>query len=206
MDRQTFLQETRQASELHNPNLVALRHFSAQDASAIVTWPQSMTEARWWAGPQTQWPLTSAVVQRWHTDTDVQPYSLHQGTTLLGYGELWVDSVAAEVELARLIIAPAHRGQGIGVRLVRLLLEQVRQTGYPQAFLRVCPDNHAAITCYLRAGFTQVSPAEQQSFNQGQFMDYFWMCALPESAQRLDGRAQASKVNQLRDTHYRQNK
>lgn len=182
MDRQTFLQETHQGSELPNTNLVALRRFSAQDATAIVTWPQSITEARWWAGPQTDSPLASAVVQRWHADPDVHPYSLHQGTRLLGYGELWIDSVAAEVELARLIVAPAHRGQGIGVRLVQLLLEQAWQTGYPQAFLRVCPDNHAAITCYLRAGFTLISAAEQQSFNQGQFIDYLWMCALAEPA------------------------
>jgi len=97
------------------------------------------------------------------------------GESLLGYGELWVDAGEQEVELARLIVAPAHRGQGVGVALVRLLLAEARRTAYPRVFLRVIPDNHAAIACYLRAGFTPLSPGDQQSFNQGQPVGYLWM-------------------------------
>lgn len=185
MGRQALPQETGQHSDPGNPTELALRRFSAQDADAIITWPQSITEARWWAGPQTPWPLTSAVVQRWHADPDVQPYVLSRGTTLLGYGELWVDPVAQEVELARLLVAPAHRGQGIGVSLVRLLLAQAAQTGYPQIFLRVCPDNQAAITCYLRASFTLFGPEEQRAFNQGQPLDYLWLRGWPDPAYSL---------------------
>ncbi len=40
-------------------------------------------------------------IQRWHADPEVQPYMLTHGATLLGYGELWVDVVEQEVELAR---------------------------------------------------------------------------------------------------------
>jgi ribosomal protein S18 acetylase RimI-like enzyme len=185
MGRQAFLQETGQRNEPDNPTGLALQRFTAQDAEVIVTWPQSITEARWWAGPHISWPLTNAVVQHWHVDPDVHPYILNQGATLLGYGELWVDPVAQEVELARLIVAPMHRGQGIGVCLVRLLLAQAEQTGYPQIFLRVCPDNHAAITCYLRAGFTPFSPEKQSAFNQGQPLDYLWLRGWPDPAYSL---------------------
>jgi ribosomal protein S18 acetylase RimI-like enzyme len=108
------------------------------------------------------------VVQRWHDDPDVHPFILTDGATLLAYGEVWVDVVEQEVELARLIVAPGQRGQGLGVALVRMLLEEASSTGYPRAFLRVVPDNHVAIRCYLRAGFTVLSPAEQQTFNRGQ--------------------------------------
>lgn len=160
---------------LNSENTLQLRRYSPQDAAAILTWPQSIVEARWWAGPQTRWPLPPEVIQRWHADPDVQPYVLSSQNTLLGYGELWVDAAEQEVELARLIVAPERRGQGIGVALVRLLLEAARRTEYPRAFLRVFPDNHGAIACYLRAGFTPVSQDEQQAFNQGQPVAYHWM-------------------------------
>jgi ribosomal protein S18 acetylase RimI-like enzyme len=114
-------------------------------------------------------------MQRWHYDPDTYPYVLHSGVSLLGYGELWVDAGEQEVELARLIVAPAQRGQGIGVTLVRRLLEEVRRTAYPRAFLRVVPDNRIAIACYLRAGFTAVIKADQQTFNRGQPIEYLWM-------------------------------
>lgn len=164
-----------------NADMFDLRRASAQDTALILTLPQTITEARWWAGPQTRWPLTSEDVQRWHADPDVHPYILSQGSTLLGYGELWVDPVEQEVELARLIVAPTHRGQGVGVCLVRLLLKEARHFDYPYAFLRVNPDNQVAIACYLRAGFERVSPSEQASFNQGQPIKYLWMRILNSS-------------------------
>lgn len=165
---------------LNNENTLHLRGFSPQHTASIITWPQSITEARWWAGPQTSWPIPMEAVQRWHDDPEVHPYILSNGATLLGYGELWVDAVEQEVELARLIIAPEHRGQGVGVSLVRLLLEKVNRTDYPRAFLRVVPDNHVAITCYRRAGFTPVSSDDQQSFNYGQPIEYLWMSHFPD--------------------------
>lgn len=160
---------------LHNGNTLQLRRFSPQDITPIITWPQSLAEAQWWAGPQTQWPLAPEAVQRWHYDPDVHPYVLHSGGAPLGYGELWVDAEEQEVELARLLVAPWQRGRGIGVALVRLLLEEAGRIAYPRAFLRVVPDNHIAIACYGQVGFTTVSPADQQAFNRGQPVEYLWM-------------------------------
>jgi ribosomal protein S18 acetylase RimI-like enzyme len=156
-------------------NTLCLRHFLPRDAASLITWPQSIIEARWWAGPQTNWPLSLGVVQRWHDDPEVRPFILTDGATLLAYGEVWVDVVEQEVELARLIVAPGQRGQGLGVALVHLLLDEASYTGYGRAFLRVVPDNHVAKSCYLRAGFTVLSSAEQQTFNRGQPVEYLWM-------------------------------
>jgi ribosomal protein S18 acetylase RimI-like enzyme len=145
-----------------------LRPFLPDDAPSVIAWyerPRSL-----WVGP-----FVPGDIERWHADPDVHPYMLCTGRTPVGYGELWVDPVEEEVELARLIVAPEHRGQGLGVILVRLLLEQARHTPYSRVFLRVLPDNAIAIGCYRKAGFTPVSPAEQQSFNKGQPQDYLWM-------------------------------
>jgi ribosomal protein S18 acetylase RimI-like enzyme len=162
-----------------SPQQLILEPFEDRHAPTIIGWPQSVKESRWWAGPATTWPLDPSVMERWHADPDVHPYVLSERGAVIGYGELWVDAEEQEVELARLIVAPDRRGQGVGRRLVRLLLHEARDTGYPYAFLRVFPENRAGIACYLRSGFAQVSPADQQRFNQGQPVDYLWMrCAL----------------------------
>lgn len=95
--------------------------------------------------------------------------------TPIGYGELWVDSTEQEVELAHVIVAQEQRGKGYGVALVRLLLDAARQTPFRDVFLRVVPDNRAAIGCYLRAGFAPVEDEAQAAFNQGQPLAYLWM-------------------------------
>ena len=65
---------------------------------------------------------------------------------------LWVDYAEAEVELARLIVDPGERGQGLGRRLVAGLADLARSR-YPRVFLRVHPDNIAAQRCYAGSGF-----------------------------------------------------
>lgn len=148
-----------------------LRPFVPDDTPSVIAWyeqPRSL-----WVGP-----FVPGDIERWHADPDVHPYMLCNGPTPVAYGELWLDPIEEEVELARLIVAPEHRGQGYGVTLVRLLLEEARHTAYSRVFLRVVPDNSIAIGCYRKAGFTPVSPAEQQLFNQGQPLEYLWMAIL----------------------------
>jgi len=116
-----------------------------------------------------------SVFRRWHADPDVHPFVLCQGDSLLGYGEVWIDPAEREVELARIIVAPPHRGRGVGRELVHLLLKRAASSGFRDAFVRVFPDNTAAIACYLGAGFSMVSTTEQQQYNAGQPVDYLWM-------------------------------
>lgn len=47
---------------------LSLRPFTPRDADAICDWPRSLYEAQHWAGPNTAWPLPSAVFERWHAD------------------------------------------------------------------------------------------------------------------------------------------
>ena len=56
-----------------------------------------------------------------------------------------------------------------------LLLEQAAETGYPAAFVRVAPENAAALACYAAAGFAPVTPDERRRFNAGQPVAYAWL-------------------------------
>jgi ribosomal protein S18 acetylase RimI-like enzyme len=153
----------------------SLREFREPDAREVARWPGSLDEVRRWAGRDPGWPVDVAVFGRWHADHDVRPYILCDGGEPIGYGEVWVDEAEQEVELARIIVSPDQRGRGVGRRLVRLLLDRAALAGLPDAFVRVVPENRAAIGCYRGAGFAPVSEPEREEFNRGQPVDYVWM-------------------------------
>lgn len=152
-----------------------LHEFRESDAREVARWATSIEDVRRWAGSATGWPVDLSVFRRWHADPEVKPYVMWEGEARAGYGELWLDEAEQEVELARIIVSPADRGRGVGKRLVRLLLEQASSSGLPDAFVRVVPDNAAAIACYRSAGFSPVPESEREEFNRGQPVDYVWM-------------------------------
>jgi ribosomal-protein-alanine N-acetyltransferase len=73
---------------------------------------------------------------------------------VIGYACLWV--VADEVHVTNLAVAPAHRGRGIGGRLLATLLVHHRARGAARAFLEVRPGNAEARRLYARLGFREV--------------------------------------------------
>jgi ribosomal protein S18 acetylase RimI-like enzyme len=153
----------------------SLRGFRESDAPEVARWPSSLDEVRRWAGSDPGWPVDVSVFGRWHADLDVRPYIICDGEEPIGYGEVWVDEPEQEVELARIIVSPDQRGRGVGRRLVGLLLDRAALAGLPDAFVRVVPENGAAIGCYRAAGFSPVSEPEREEFNRGQPVDYVWM-------------------------------
>ena len=73
-----------------------------------------------------------------------------------GFGQI-LTTAPGTVHLARIIVDPAARGQGIGQPLCQLLMEQAQRTLGPNRFtLRVYPDNLPALTTYQRLGFVSV--------------------------------------------------
>jgi ribosomal-protein-alanine N-acetyltransferase len=70
-------------------------------------------------------------------------------------------SVTGELaELLRLVVAPAHRRNGIGSQLVHSGLGAVRRAGARAAILEVGYTNEAAIALYQRLGFEQLRVRE----------------------------------------------
>ena len=96
---------------------------------------------------------------------------------VVGYGEVWEDPDEGEAELARIVVDPALRGEGMGRRLVTLLAREARRLGYDNVWLRVAPDNAAALASYGAAGFTRATLEVEAAFNTGQPHAYAWMRA-----------------------------
>jgi ribosomal protein S18 acetylase RimI-like enzyme len=153
---------------------MALRPFDVIDSATVAGWAKTAEEASMWCG-HTGWPVPEEKVARWSTEDGVRAFGLYAQDTILAYGELWVDHDEAEVELARLIVDPRGRGQGLGRRLVT---ELAARAEYPEVFLRVHPDNAVALRCYSGAGFVRVDPAREAEWNAPQPVAYVWLTRL----------------------------
>jgi len=120
-----------------------LRSFPAELAGVVAGWATTEEEVLLWCGARTA-PLTQEQISAWASEDGVQPFGLYRDNGLVAYGELWVDDDEAEVELARLIVDPGQRGQGLGQHLATGLA-RLAGARHPQVFLRVHPGNTAAL-------------------------------------------------------------
>ena len=150
--------------------------FDAARATLVSSWAPSPAEVLSWCA-QTEAPVPPEVVAGWSAAADVEAHLLLDGATPIAYGELWLDEEEGEVELARLLVAPERRGQGVGRALTSLLAGAARDR-HPHldtVCLRVRPENAAGHRAYEEAGFTFVDPATEAAWNQGQPTQYRWM-------------------------------
>jgi ribosomal protein S18 acetylase RimI-like enzyme len=156
---------------------VQLRPFAVELAPVVAAWSTSAEESLMWCGHRDG--LVSAnTVAGWSTEDGVSAFGLHDGERLIAYGEIWVDDDAREVELARLIVDPDHRGRGVGRTLVTELTTQAQQR-YPDVFMRVHPDNQAALRSYAAAGFVPVAAELAAEWNAPQPVAYVWLRSAP---------------------------
>lgn len=150
-----------------------LRRFAAEAAGVVSGWAVAPVETAMWCGYAGA-PVPAEKVAAWGGEDGVRAFGLYDGEALVAYGELWVDDEEAEVELARLIVAPAMRRQGLGRELVRGLTALALRA-YPDVFMRVHPDNAAALGCYLGADFVPVDPELAAEWNAPQPVAYAWL-------------------------------
>jgi [ribosomal protein S18]-alanine N-acetyltransferase len=149
-----------------------LHPFPADSASVVSGWATTAEEVLIWCGRPAA-PVPPGQINSCAREDGVQPFGLYRGGRLVGYGELWAEDGEAEVELARLIVYPRERGQGLGRHLAAGLAGVARAT-HPRVILRVHPGNIAAQRCYAAAGFQPVE-ADQAAWNAGQPVRYVWL-------------------------------
>ncbi|WP_328492325.1 GNAT family N-acetyltransferase [Streptomyces sp. NBC_00414] len=148
--------------------------FDSTYAASVASWPRSATEVLMWCGLR-EFPVPERAVAAWQGEPDVAARVLVDGEQPFAYGELWLDAAEDEVELARIIVAPGARGRGLGRALVRGLLAEARLSGLSEVFMRVHPENAAALRCYRGAGFAPVGAELAEAWNAGQPVDYVWL-------------------------------
>ncbi len=150
-----------------------VRSFPAELAGVVSGWARTEEEVLMWCGARAA-PVSPEQISAWADEDWAEPFGPYTDDRLVGYGELWTDDEEAEVELARLIVDPRERGQGLG-RYLATELARLAQARHPRVMLRVHPGNVAALRCYAAAGFESVDPDQAAAWNTGQPFTYVWL-------------------------------
>lgn len=158
-----------------HPAPLTIVPFEAAHARRVAAWPRDATEAQAWAGGATAFPFQPEQFEGWHEDQDAHPFLAIEADEPSAYGELWVDQVEQEIELARIIVDPAKRSRGIGRSFVAALVAECPRHGFARLIMRVAPGNEAALRCYRAACFEPATEREQAEWNCSQPVPYTWL-------------------------------
>jgi len=125
------------------------------DISHLMSWFPTERSVDTWGGPTFRYPFTPESFQedvRWR---ELDTYCLVDDSgEMLAFGQIYERH--ERINLARLVVSPYRRRQGIGKQLVGLLMEQGRKDIPRQEYsLYVYKDNDPARACYAGLGFEE---------------------------------------------------
>lgn len=130
----------------------------------LMNWLPDQRSCAFWASPEFPFPFTEATFME-HVRPELPSFSLiGDDQELLGFGQYYLR--VGRCHLARLIIAPRHRGQGLATFVVHGLCERgIQSLGVRECSLFVLSDNILAARLYRRLGFAEASyPGEMPPY------------------------------------------
>jgi GNAT superfamily N-acetyltransferase len=153
---------------------LALGDFRDEHGETVVGWVRSATESLTWSSvPFLR--LDTAVLDEWHAQPGTVPCVGLLGGELSAYGQVLEDHAEDEAEVARVIVAPERRGQGVGQAFAGLLAGEARRRGFSSVCARAVRGDRVTYACYEAAGFVRVTWAEEASLNLDQDEEYVWL-------------------------------
>lgn len=133
-----------------------LRPARVDDLGTVLDWIDDAEACRRWAGPQVTFPATADGAWLEMAASPDNAFALVADTTLVGFGQLLARDFRV-VHMARLIVDPRHRGQGLGRRLCEALIETACDDFATRRLtLNVYADNHVAHALYRSLGFSEL--------------------------------------------------
>ncbi|WP_213990036.1 GNAT family N-acetyltransferase [Sodalis sp. dw_96] len=130
------------------------------DYTALSTWVEDATTCMRWAGPNLPFPLDVEHLPQLLNGPEATrtSYILYNSERLgdpLGFGQL-VQKESGISHLARIIISPKYRGNGLGrVLCQQLIAKATAVSRVQQLTLYVYRDNQNAMGLYLSLGFAE---------------------------------------------------
>jgi ribosomal-protein-alanine N-acetyltransferase len=100
------------------------------------------------------WPVSALWAEISREDGIAYYTVARRGGVLVGYAGMWY--VAGEGHILTLAVAPAHRRQGIGERVLVRLIDEVAQRGGDRVYLEYRVSNLPAKRLYDKYGFRYV--------------------------------------------------
>ena len=136
-------------------NPVRLIEATKAHVPEMMTWFPTEHSCRVWGGPEFRFPFTVDTFLADSKLLSLASYALiRESDELCGFGQFYLR--VGRCHLARLAVAPAHRGQGFGTQLIEMLQREGKKTlGVTESSLFVHVSNTPAIALYERLGFTR---------------------------------------------------
>lgn len=124
-----------------------------QDLEELMSWFGEAGEVNVWGGPGVRFPFTEATFREDCHWGRMPSFRLNSpADEFAAFGQMY--QRYGRINLARLVVNPGMRGQGIGKRLVGLLLDTGPTLFAADEFsLFTYRHNAAALGCYLSMGF-----------------------------------------------------
>ncbi|MAE53007.1 MAG: hypothetical protein CMI20_02725 [Opitutae bacterium] len=133
--------------------------FSPVLTPTLCRWIRNIDDLVYWSGNTFAGKKFSEQTFLQHLrNKDISPFaSLDVNGNLLAYGEIVRKINENRLHLCRIIVDPQKRGQGLGKRFCKLLIEKPRSTGsYKRIMINVLSENKPAIACYSSLGFQKI--------------------------------------------------
>jgi len=132
--------------------------FTDQDYEYLIPWVESRQTLLQWASPSYDYPVTKQqlIEQNQKRGDHRLIYKGMVDDETVAHGEIgFIDKVNQSARLCKILISPARRGEGLGTRWIRTLVDiGFVELKLNRIELNVYDYNQPAITCYQKAGFT----------------------------------------------------
>ena len=125
------------------------------DISHLMSWFPDERSVNIWGGPKFRYPFTRDTFEEDVHWREMYTYCLVDSPgAMLAFGQIYERH--GRINLARLVVAPDQRSQGLGKQLVDMLMDKGREKFPLEEFsLYVRKDNYAARACYVGSGFEE---------------------------------------------------
>lgn len=150
--------------------MIKLRTATEADLTTLKSWFQDQNTARRWGGPDLRFPFRDEEFKQDIHWRQMATYVLTDQTHMIGFGQCYERN--NRHHLGRLVVAPHHRGQGLGQQLIKLILRAVQlQQHRRESSLFVYRDNQPALHCYEQLGYQPTPyPEDVRRFGDVIFM------------------------------------
>lgn len=157
--------------------MLRLRPYKSADAETIVGWlGDERSFYQWCGGRYESYPISAGDMNDYYRATEgLYPMTAVDENGIAGHLTLrYMDQEEKDVRLGFVIVDPGRRGKGCGRELVQLAAKYaITFMGAEKVSLAVFENNTRAYTCYLAAGFQDVTAETSNAYT---FKDESWHC------------------------------
>lgn len=131
-----------------------LRPAELDDLPIVATWLRSPADCELWAGHRVTHPVNVATLHESIEWSGSSSFTALATDAVVAFGQL-VPKPEGRLHLARVIVAPERRGDGLGRLLVTHLLDAATALTPARLSLNVARDNAPALRLYRSLGFAE---------------------------------------------------